>query len=182
MGGDSQTLVDASANDSLSEQVALLLRQLQNYKRAPKGFLKSWQETQQADENSTARIFLNEGKFPAWFAYALLKNAAEVQYHFLGKADCNRLIVDLELESATSRKLLAARVAAAIEPELRNKVDSLHEKRIKPLRKDQMCQLSNKRRRQYYAMCPVSFLIQFQAQRLAVTAHRLPLQAYQAQP
>ncbi|KAM4063368.1 hypothetical protein HRG_013901 [Hirsutella rhossiliensis] len=143
MEGDSLT---SSVNGPQTSRVALLFNQLSNYERAPKGFMKSWRETQQAGECSTARIFLDEGKFPAWFAYFLTKNAAETRYHFHGKAECSRLISDLETESVASRKLLAAQVAAAIGPEVAQKINSLHHKRIKPLQNGSMVHDSKKRR------------------------------------
>lgn len=149
MDGQS-TIVDTSTNESQSNQVVLLLNQLSSYERAPKGLLDSWQATTQHDEvNSTARIFLDEGGFVAWFAYFLTKNAAHNRYHFSGKADCNRLISSLEDEPAISRKQLAVRVAAAVQPETEKKIYSLYDKRIKPLQNDAMSQHSNKRQRKY---------------------------------
>jgi hypothetical protein len=102
-------------------------------------------------------IFLNEGKFPAWFAYSVTKNAAERPTHFLGKAECSRLIADLENEPVSSRRLLAASVAATIQPEVAEKINSLCDKKIKPVQNDNMSQPSNKRRREYPAKYSVSF-------------------------
>lgn len=149
MEGDSHSIVNASANESQSEQVTLLLKQLNNFERAPKRFMKSWRETQQAMENTTARIFLDEGKFSAWFAYFLTKNAVENRGHFLGKADCSRLIDNLESEPVESRRLLASRVAAAIQPEVEKRINSLFNKRIQPLQDGSMSQHPNKRRREF---------------------------------
>ncbi|KJZ68997.1 hypothetical protein HIM_11613 [Hirsutella minnesotensis 3608] len=148
MEGESST----SVSTPQTSRVALLVNQLRNYERAPKGFMKSWQETQRAEACSTARIFLDEGEFPAWFAYFLTKNAAETQYHFHGKADCSRFITDLETECFASRKLLAAQVAAAIGPELAQKINSLYDRRIKPLQNGSMVHNSKKRR--YRDDCP----------------------------
>jgi hypothetical protein len=147
MDGQS-TPVDTSTNESQSDQVTLLLNQLGSYERAPKRLLDSWQATND-EVNSTARIFLDEGGFVAWFAYFLTRNAAQSQNHFAGKAGCNRLISSLEDEPAASRKRLAARVAAAVQPEIEKKISSLYDKRIKPLQNGDLSQRSNKRRRKY---------------------------------
>lgn len=113
MERDSQIFVNASINDTQSEQATLLFKQLNSYARAPRGLMETWLEAQQAEGNSTARIFLDVGRFSAWFAYFLTKNAAEKRYHFLGKASCSRLIDDLENEPAACRRSLAARGAAS---------------------------------------------------------------------
>ncbi|KAG9249621.1 uncharacterized protein F5Z01DRAFT_472066 [Emericellopsis atlantica] len=135
-----------SADESQSDRLTLLLNRLHQYERAPWGIVESWQKTQHDTEDSAARIFLRSGGFPAWFAHFLTKSATEVQYHFVGKADCSRLIFELENEPAISREL-AAQVAAAIPPEIRTKIESLYNKRIKPLENGTMSQHSNKRRR-----------------------------------
>ena len=156
MEEESQIFVNVSANEPQSEQVTLLLKQLNSYERAPKGLVKSWLETQQ-NENSTARIFLDVGRFPAWLAYFLTKNAAETRSHFLGKADCNRLINELENAPIASRRLLAAGVTATIQPEVAKKIDSLYHRRIKPLQDGRMSQRPNKKRRGYAHYHSLSF-------------------------
>ncbi|KAK4233253.1 hypothetical protein C8A03DRAFT_48136 [Achaetomium macrosporum] len=117
-----------TAHESQSDQVTLLLQQLDNFERAPKTLPESWREVQQAVYDSTARIFLDEGQFPAWLAYFLTKNAANKQSHFNGKAKLNQLVNDLEKQTIASRRLLAARVGTAIPPERRERINSLHKK------------------------------------------------------
>src|SRR5690349_20565715 len=98
MEADAQIIVNASANESDSYNVTLLLKQLNDSqkKRTPNGLVQSWKETQQAEEDSMARIFLKGGGFSAWFAYVLTTKAAEKKRHFIGQASCRRLIAALQ--------------------------------------------------------------------------------------
>ena len=144
-------LANTSANKCQS-RVALLLRQLKKYKRVPTGFMDLWKEVSQptpAEEISTAKLFLEGGEFVAWFAYFLTCTAANCRYHFSGKAACKHLIVNLENEPAASRKQLAAQVANAIEKKLKEKVNRLYNKRIKPSQNDDMLQHLNQAPREY---------------------------------
>lgn len=144
MEGDAQSI-----DNSQPELVTLLLNQIKDYEgeRGPKNLSQSWQKTHQAEEDSTARLFLEEGKFPAWFAYFLAKNGAENSGHFTGKADCRRLIAGLEKVSAENRKLLAKRVASNIPPQVKERIQHLENRVVKTLQNDSMTQQSNKRRR-----------------------------------
>ncbi|KAL2166226.1 hypothetical protein VTG60DRAFT_3114 [Thermothelomyces hinnuleus] len=147
VGTDATTFAD----ESQSDQVTLLLQQLDNFERAPKTLPESWRKVQQAEHDSTARIFLDEGQFPAWLAYFLTKNAANKQSHFHGKAKLIQLVNDLEKQTVASRRLLAARVGAAIPPERRERINSLHKKTITS---SQMSPNPTKRRRTDDNGCP----------------------------
>jgi hypothetical protein len=96
-------------------QVTLLLNHVTQFERAPKGFEKSWLETQRAEE-SIARVFLDVGGFSAWLAYFLTDNAANAQYYLANKAECKRLLAYLENASVDYRKSVAEQVAAVIPP------------------------------------------------------------------
>ncbi|KAK3946987.1 hypothetical protein QBC32DRAFT_248541 [Pseudoneurospora amorphoporcata] len=132
------------ADESQSDQITLFLKQLDSFERAPRTFLKSWKNTQEAEYNSTARIFFDEGQFPAWLVYFLTKNAADKQSHFLGKAELRQFVNALEKQSVKSRQLLAARVGAAIPPKHLEKINSLHKRTITSF---EMSSNSKKRRR-----------------------------------
>lgn len=134
-------------NNLEDERVTLLLNQLKNNKRTPKTFADSWTETaQHARGSSIARIFLDEGGLGAWLTYFLTKNAADVRYHFPGKADCSRLIATLEHDTVASREL-AACVASKIDRELQEKING-YDKRIKQLENDSMSPHQTKRQRE----------------------------------
>lgn len=130
-----------------SDQVTALLEpiQLQGFERAPRPFYEEWKETQEANRNSTAKIFLENG-FPAWFTYSLAKRVVKNQSHFNGKAKLCQLISDLETKPIAYRKTLAAQVAAAIPPERRDKINRLKGKTTSL----QMSPRSNKRRRRCF--------------------------------
>jgi len=149
----STDVANTSANKCQS-RVALFLRQLRKYKRVPTGFMDLWKEVSQptpAEEISTAKLFLEGGEFVAWFAYFLTCTAANCRYHFSGKAACKHLILDLEDEPAASRKQLAAQVANAIEKKkLKEKVNRLYNKRIKPFQNDDMLQNLNQAPCEYF--------------------------------
>ncbi|KAK5995961.1 hypothetical protein PT974_04381 [Cladobotryum mycophilum] len=112
MEEDTPTLI-ADDNTALSKQAAVFISQLDNYERAP-------------------RV---EG-FVAWFAYFLTKHGAESHSHFVGKAECRRLMYLLAEEERADGdhiKLLAAHVNQSISPPAREKVLCLYEKSIRPL-------------------------------------------------
>lgn len=130
MEGESQSFVDTSSDTKL------LINQLSTYVRTPKTFMGAWQATEQSETNSPARIFLDIGGFPTWFAYFLTKNIAENQRHIDGKASCKSLIAKLESATDEYRKLLATRVAAAVQPELALRVQKLYDQKITAPRED----------------------------------------------
>ena len=145
---------DFPLNDSTGEswkpRVKVLLGPARTFERAPHRLGESWRSAQQEEGGSTARIFLDEGGFAAWFVYVLAKNASQSRAHFQGKADICQLITNLERESAASRKQLAADVRSEIPSEVRQKIDGVYEKKIKQARDINMSQ-TNKRRREYSA-------------------------------
>lgn len=140
---------DPCTNSRYTERATLLLKQLKEYRRAPRGLLQSWQEIQQVCGKSVAKIFLEEGQFPTWFAYFLFKSAAENQCHFTGKADYRRLIADLEGASTEENQALAREVAGRIEPDLREKVERLRRKVIELSGHGDMSPKQSKRRREH---------------------------------
>ena len=148
-------------NESHANQARVLLDQLHESKRAPNELLQSWHETNQAEEDSTPRIFLNEGSFSAWVAYVLTRNAAKNQNHFPGKAACSRLIADLETATIGCRKLLAAEVARGVTPEAEERMLRLYDKTKRQSQIDDGSQQSSKRRRKFSIQAPLSFLMRF---------------------
>lgn len=127
MDGDPQVPANAPL-DTPGRWVSLLLSQLMNYgsyDRAPKGFRESWQAVQQANKDSTPRIFFDAGGFHAWFAYLITKNSTESSRHFSGKSECTQLIAELEDEPIQSRKLLAEQLALCVGGELKTNVSRL---------------------------------------------------------
>ena len=144
------------ADESQLDQITLLLKQLDNFERAPKTLFESWQQTQQAEHNSTARIFLDEGQFPAWLVYFLTKNAANKNSHFLGKAKLRQFVNALEKQSVNSRQLLAARVGAAIPSKHLEKINNLHKRTITSF---QMSLNLKKRRRKYFTRTYLSIIL-----------------------
>ncbi len=176
--GISQTSLNASAQKS---QVTLLLNHVTQFQRAPKGFKKSWLETQQADEESIAKVFLNVGGFSAWLAYFLTHNAAYAQYHLTDKAERKRLLAYLENASVDYRKSVAEQVAAAIPEETAKKITGLYHRRINPVQNDKMPRQPNKRRREYSVNAPYPSDT-VQVRRTAMVAHRCLQQTCQARP
>lgn len=124
-------------------QVALLLKQLGKIERTPRKLVETWQETSQQQASSTARIFLDEGGIPSWLAYLVTKNAAEGNYHFAGKADCVRLIAELENETVETRVSLVKDLALEIDRAPPEKLDTY----VKRVTDATMSQNQNKRQR-----------------------------------
>ena len=133
-----------------NSQVVLLLNNLQNFERGPKGLADSWRETQQAAEDSVERVLLKEGGFPVWFAHYVAKNDAAKSSRFAGKAAIRNLIADLEDQPLEHLKLLAATVASQIDSATLAKVEQVRRTRIEFQTKN-MSQNSNKRPREYAA-------------------------------
>jgi hypothetical protein len=134
--------------------VNLLLGQVNNCERVAHIFTDSWAEAQQAEENSTARIFA-DGTFNVWFTYYLAKRAAEKQSHFAGKADYRRLIAILEKGSVEFRKSIVAQVSTGIVPEVDEKIKSLCGKNHP--QNGMMSQRPNKRHRESCLPMSTSF-------------------------
>ncbi|KAM7191156.1 hypothetical protein V8F33_009027 [Rhypophila sp. PSN 637] len=109
---------------------ALILKHLQEFQRQPRSLPGAWKNAQQAEGDSTTKIFLNKG-FATWFGYHLMKNAATGTTHFPGKAEYSRLIGLLENETVAGRELVAEKVASAIQsaiPHVRGKLDRIKSK------------------------------------------------------
>lgn len=151
MEGDPQMLTSPTLN-TRDRRVSLLLSQLMNYgsyDRAPKGFRESWQAVQQANKDSTPRIFFDAG-FHAWFAYLITKNYTESSRHFSGKVECAQLLAELEDEPIQSRKLLAEQLALCVGGELKTNVSRLCHRLN--LSEDESMRSSHKRRRKFFRM------------------------------
>jgi putative lipoic acid-binding regulatory protein len=102
----------------MEDQISkLLLDHVYTYKQAPYTFTDSWANAQQADKNSTARIFA-DGSFNVWFTYFLARRAADKQGHFAGKADHCRIIDSLEGKSVEFKISVVGQVGARIGPEV----------------------------------------------------------------
>ncbi|KAL2129657.1 hypothetical protein VTI74DRAFT_7491 [Chaetomium olivicolor] len=103
------------------------------FTHTPKGLAKAYHETAGAQEGeSTERIFLDAGGFPAWFAYFLTKRAAKGATHFDGQAACHQMLEALDKVPSEDRKLLAREVAAAIPADTHAKFCDVFEKILKP--------------------------------------------------
>lgn len=129
----------ASSTEPDGLDLDLLLNRLQQYKNAPRGVAESWAHAEGAAPNTTERIFYEAG-FTAWFAYFFARNSAENQLHFSGKAEVASFLHNLDTKDAESRKRLATSVAAAVSPDLHERINRLQKTSI--LR-------PNKRRRTY---------------------------------
>lgn len=74
--------------------------------------------------NSIASIFLDEGGFADWFVYFLTKLRQTIDATSLRELTATVYLINLENEPGASQRLLAA-VAAAIQPEIKKKLNSI---------------------------------------------------------
>ncbi|KAK5043474.1 hypothetical protein LTR84_011968 [Exophiala bonariae] len=142
---EDDTQVAISSTGVNPDHIILFSKQLKENERLPNGYLQSWQDVQKAAQDSTARLFLDAGGFNAWLAYILVKQNAEKQSHFRGKAAFSTLINELEATPAEYRKALAGAVASSTETRVRDRMQNVYEKLIKESQNDILQQ--NKRRR-----------------------------------
>ncbi len=94
-----------------SHAATVLLSQLNSFQRVPKGISEQWRHR---DQEPVAKEFLREGGFSAWFAYAITKHRAHHHTVFSGKANCRRLIANLQGWSPESLKSLAIKVSGSV--------------------------------------------------------------------
>ncbi|KAK4096895.1 hypothetical protein N658DRAFT_435146 [Parathielavia hyrcaniae] len=113
----------------MEEQVSLLLEQIGNADRGPKGLRHLWMQAQQSAEGSPERILLEEGGFEAWFAYICAKRGSEIRSHFAGKAACRDLVADLKTRPADYLRRLAKAVTNGIDPAVKERVGKLMSQR-----------------------------------------------------
>jgi hypothetical protein len=142
------------ATEQSQSRVKILLGPASSFERTPQDLKRLWELARQEGVDSTARIFLEEGGFVAWFVYYLAKNASELQAHFHGKADLSNLIRDLGSESVECRKQLAGEIGSAISSDVKQKIDRVYDKKIKSIRDVNMSQ-TNKRQREYSSVFPL---------------------------
>ncbi|KAK4243365.1 hypothetical protein C7999DRAFT_44813 [Corynascus novoguineensis] len=109
----------------MEEQASLLLEQIGNTDRGPKGLRDLWMQAQQSAEGSLERILFEEGGFESWFAYICAKRGSEIRSHFVGKAACRNLVADLESRPADYLRQLATIVASRINPATKERVGKL---------------------------------------------------------
>ncbi|KAK5654707.1 hypothetical protein OQA88_7031 [Cercophora sp. LCS_1] len=109
----------------MEEQAALLLEQLSNADRGPKGLRDLWMQAQQPTASPPERILVETGGFGAWFAYICAKRGSEIRSHFAGKAACRDLVADLENRPADYLRRLATAVASGIDPAVKERVGKL---------------------------------------------------------
>lgn len=132
--------------ESVSRQIETLLTYVKslNLSRPPRTLQESWRSTQQAQEESTPRIFLAEG-FCVWFVHFIVKRDVDRASHFDGKADCRNVITDLEGTNKDSRRLFAELLRRAIQSNLRHTIEQ-----FKAFCDNSMGHQTKKRRRQYF--------------------------------
>jgi len=139
--------VHARASEQMPNQASLLLKQLSDVDRGPRGLRDLWKNAQQAVPDSVEKAFLEAG-FGVWLAYICTKRGAENKEKFLGKAACRDLVASLEKQPSEYLNSLAAAVARGIGPDIETKVKEI-EGRIDT----NMSQQSNKRQRERVAEC-----------------------------
>ncbi|UNI14798.1 hypothetical protein JDV02_001393 [Purpureocillium takamizusanense] len=111
-----------SPTSEASDDISWLLDRVNTFERSPKGLMEAWQSAQQAESNSTTKVFLDQGKF-AWLAYHLSKVAADQPTHFTGQTILRRKISDLEGRSLASRILTAEKLAAGLGSDVKDKIE-----------------------------------------------------------
>lgn len=98
------------------ENVNEFLKEIQNRRKLPRSLPEALKKLQEADNTTTERIFHDYGGVHAWTAYVLVKRATESTGHVSGRGKRRRLLDRIEEQSIESRKLLAERIGARIEP------------------------------------------------------------------
>ncbi|KJZ69061.1 hypothetical protein HIM_11544 [Hirsutella minnesotensis 3608] len=122
MDNDHEDFVVNDQRIDASNDVAWLLDRVSSLERAPKGLLEAWQSAQQAEPNSTTRIFLDQNKF-AWLAYHLSKVASDQTTHFTGQKSLRQKISDLEGKPLAARVSVALKVANELGYDVKDKIE-----------------------------------------------------------
>lgn len=123
----------------------ILSKALRETERLPNNYLQSWQEVQMAEQDSTAKIFLENGGFVAWFAYILVRQSAGKQSFSRGRSGFISLIDEIEFMPVEYRKTLAVAVTRNAEPEVRQRKQKLYEKVIEESRSDMTGKISRRK-------------------------------------
>jgi len=146
---DNSQIPATSESELRADHITLLLNQISNLDRGPKGLKTAWAQraAQGAGGSSTAQILLEAGGFGVWLAFTCAKLGAEKGSRFAGKAACRDLVADLAARSPGYLKLLATSVRGRIDPAVCAKVEKLRKTRIET-RTGNMSQ-PNKRGRGY---------------------------------
>ncbi|KJZ69432.1 hypothetical protein HIM_11182 [Hirsutella minnesotensis 3608] len=121
MDGDFRGFVDDQQVE-ISDDVSWLLDRVSNLERSPKGLSEAWQSAQQAEPNSTTRIFVDQGKF-AWLAYHLSKVASDQITHFTGQKYLKQKISELEDKPLAIQVSTAAKVTLEIGSDVKEKIE-----------------------------------------------------------
>jgi hypothetical protein len=104
-----------------NEDIDQFLEEIQHRRKLPRSLPEALKNVQNADQTTTERIFHDYGGVPAWTAYVLVKKATEATGHVSGRGKRRRLLDRIEGQSVESRRVLAERLSARIEPAQRER-------------------------------------------------------------
>lgn len=110
-----------ATDDRHLEFTSACIERLRNFQRPPKGVAEALQAAQIASEDSPEKVFLEKGS-TIWFAYFLVKRAADNQVTFDGKATCRKVIDELNEASIEIWKSQAEQLKDGISLVLHDKV------------------------------------------------------------
>ncbi|KAI1841715.1 hypothetical protein JX266_012083 [Neoarthrinium moseri] len=113
--------------DKRSVITQTILSRVDCFGRPPTTLQEAWKQVQQEGNTSTAKIFLDTS-FSSWFAHLVALRSIETSTKFEGKADCRRLLTQLETESEDFRRSVAVDLNAQIAPDIEEKIRKIHER------------------------------------------------------
>lgn len=131
------------------EDIALLHEAIKGRQKIPRAYTKALQQMNEADTNTTGRIFLEHGGVSAWTAYILTKRAAECKGHVSGRGKRQRLLARLEELPVKARQASAVQLATAMEPD-KERIEQVMQKACESVSR------ISRRRRQRHATTSVN--------------------------
>ncbi|RTE75452.1 hypothetical protein BHE90_010085 [Fusarium euwallaceae] len=135
-------------DESLSTAVKSLVENTKTFSRVPSGLRDKWIDVQAQQATSPGRVFFDEGGFLGWFAYNCLGRITTQTANFHGKAECKRLLTELNHPdtSITYVQRVARRVAAAFSDEREQEIEQFRQSLDSTLPKGPTPRSSKRRR------------------------------------
>lgn len=135
--------------ESLAIAVKTLVENTKTFSRVPSDLHDEWIAVKaQQDEISPGRVFFDEGGFRGWWAYNCLCRITTQTANFHGKAECRRLLTELNRTETSIVYLqrVARRVATAFPDERGREIEQFREL-VESTRPRRSAPRSSKRRR-----------------------------------
>ncbi|CAN8105250.1 unnamed protein product [Discula destructiva] len=111
-----------------SEDIADLCELVTRRQKFPIACAKALRKINEANANSTERIFFNYGGIPAWAAYTLVQRIVQSTGHVGDKGKRRRLLTRIEALPLEARQESTVQLAAAIEPADKARIEGLFRK------------------------------------------------------